>query len=170
MKPDPSSCLKERHSFQDYLYWILMISVPVITACVALYRASVGLLILYVMMGIGLVLVIMRFFCSHCPHYRRDDQTLRCMFFWGVPKPFKKRDEPLSGLEKAVSLIAPAAVVLFPVPRLLEDTTLFLIYVLSLGGFLFTILRYECTRCTYKDCPANRVPPGEAPGEGPVIS
>ena len=97
----------------------------------------------------------MKHFCAHCPHYTRDEATVKCMFFWGMPKFFKSRPGPLSPTDKTVSLAAPAVVGLFPLPWLLAEPGLLVIYLLSLVGFAMTVRRYECVRCVYSHCPSN---------------
>ncbi len=148
---------KEKHTFLDFLYWLLVVSVPVVTAAVAMYRASVAWFVLYLLLGAGLGLVLMRVFCSHCPHYTTGSRTLQCMFFRRIPKLFQERPGPLKMWEKAVTLVVGAVLLLLlPLPGLLEQPALLAVYVLSLAVFLLTVRRYECVRCTFTECPSNR--------------
>jgi len=155
------SRLKEKHTFSDFLYWTLVLAVPLVAAAVAMFRASVVWFIAYLIVGAGLITVVMRVFCSHCPHYTTGGRTLRCMFFWGVPKLFRERPGPLAWWEKALTLAAAAVLLLLPVPGLLEQPALLTLYVLSLGVFLLSVRRHECVRCSYTHCPSNRVPSEE---------
>lgn len=161
MEPRQDPCLKERHTFSDFLYWTLMLAVPLVAAAVAMFRTSLVWFAAYLIVGAGLLLVIMRVFCTHCPHYTTGDKALRCMLLWGVPKVFRERPEALTWWEKALTLAAGAVLLLLPVPGLLAQPALMVIYILSLGVFLLSVRRYECVRCPYLSCPSNRVPPEE---------
>ena len=99
----PETQLKTRHTFLDFLYWILVVSVPFLTACVAIAEKSMVGLVIYIIACISLVMVLLRFYCIHCPHYHQEGKTLKCMFFWWMPKFFKAKSTPLSLLEKLIS-------------------------------------------------------------------
>lgn len=149
--------LKTRHSFGDFLYWNLIVSVPFITACIAIARDSIVWLVFYIITCVLLVMVIYRFFCTHCTHYLQGTKTTKCMFFWGVPKFFKEKPGPLSLLEKSVALLTPLVVTLLPLYYLLLQPGLLVIYFLSVIVLCTTLRRYECKRCIYSQCPANCV-------------
>jgi len=157
---EPKTQLKTQHKFFDYLYWNLVVSVPIITACIAILKNSIVLLILYIIVCICLMIVVYRFFCAHCPHYTQSANTTKtkCMFFWGMPKVFKPRPGPLNFFEKAVSLIAALIMILLPLYWLILQPGLLVVYFLSLAVFGATIRRNECGRCIYFHCPANCVP------------
>ena len=87
--------LKHRHTFGDFLYWNLMLAIPLLTACVAIAAVSILWLGVYLVVGFGCILVIYRFFCSHCPHYAQGQKTVKCLFLWGIPKFFEPRQPPL---------------------------------------------------------------------------
>ncbi|MGD8387671.1 MAG: hypothetical protein PVG49_11060 [Desulfobacteraceae bacterium] len=154
-----------KHTFSDFLYWNLTASVPFVTALVGLYRESVAWMILYLLAAIGCILLILRFFCSHCPHYTTGSKTLHCMFFWGIPKVFSENPGPPARTHKAIALAAPGILALLPVIALLQQIPLLVIYALSVGVFLLTVRRYACSRCDYTDCPVNRAPKGTGPQE-----
>ena len=149
--------LKTRHKFLDFLYWNLVVSVPFITACIAIAGSSTVWLVCYIMACIILIIVIYRFFCTHCPHYLQGTKTTKCMFFWGVPKFFKEKSDPLSLFDKAVALFTPIVIILLPVYWLLLQPGLLVIYFLSVIVLCTTLRRYECRRCIYSQCPANCV-------------
>jgi len=155
---DPTTRLKTRHRFSDYLYWNLVLSVPIITACIAIAGISISWFIVYLVLCVALIVIVYRFYCTHCPHYSADTKTTQCMFFWGIPKYFTPRSGPLSLFDKAISILAPVIVVGFPLYWLCLRLDLLVIYILSLGVVGTTIRRYECVRCTYFECPANCVP------------
>jgi hypothetical protein len=147
--------LKTRHNFGDFLYWNLIVSVPFVTACIAIARESILWLICYIITCILLVMVIYKFFCTHCPHYIQSSKNTKCMFFWGIPKYFKEKSGPLSLLEKIVALVVPFVIVLLPLYYLLLQPGLLVIYFLSVMVLCTTLRRYECTRCIYSRCAVN---------------
>jgi len=148
--------LKERHRFTDWIYWNLFAALPVLTAAIGVARVSVPGFIFLLLAAAVLVGVIYRFFCIHCPHYHRDEKRLHCMFFWGIPKLFKADPGPLTRMEKAISLGAPAFLFLMPLAWLISQPVMLVIYLLSSGIFLATVQRTECGRCIHSHCPANR--------------
>jgi len=150
--------LKAQHKFLDYLYWNLFAALPFITACIGIYKNSIIWLIFYIIIFLCLIILIYRFYCTHCPHYIQGAKTTKCMFFWGIPKFFKSNTKPPNFFEKAVSLIAALIILLLPLYWLRFHTELFVIYLLSLAVFGITIRRNECRRCIYFNCPANNVP------------
>ncbi|MFC1896265.1 hypothetical protein ACFL0Q_06345 [Thermodesulfobacteriota bacterium] len=150
--------LKRQHGFGDYLYWNLVLLVPVVTAADAILKTSIWWLVAYMLVAISLLILVYRCFCTHCPHYVNSSNGTRCMFLWGIPRYFTPRPGPMNLLEKTVSMTVPLALAVFPLPWLWQQRDLLVIYVLSLGVALATMLRYECVRCTYSHCPVNRVP------------
>jgi len=150
--------LKRQHKFIDHLYWNLVLAVPILTACMAILRNSIFWFVLYAIAFIVLVIVIYRFFCTHCPHYIQGAKSTKCMFFWGIPKFFKSRPEPLNLFDKAISIIAPIIMILLPLYWLIFQLDLLVIYLLSLAVLCATIRRNECGRCIYFHCPVNCVP------------
>ena len=150
--------LKTRHSFGDYIYWTLFFAIHFIAGLAAISRHSIPWLIFYVVVGIATVFAILKFYCSHCPHYMKSEKSLKCMFSWGIPKIFEARPGPLSPPEKAVSIISAIIWLLFPVYWLVLEPSLLIIYVLSLLVFVLTVKKTECTRCVYFHCPVNCVP------------
>jgi hypothetical protein len=150
--------LRERYTFIDFLYYTSLLAVPVFTAFYAISRDSTWWLIFYIFLCIGATAVIYRFYCSHCPHYTREERTTRCMFFWGLPKFFKPHPGPLSFLDKTLACISPAAVFIFPLYWLFQHMGLLIIFAFSLVAFIATVRRNECRRCIYFNCPANTVP------------
>ncbi len=150
--------LKRQHRFVDFLYWIMVVALPIITACIGIFKESPGWMFTYIIICLLLVAVIYRFYCTHCPHYVQGEKTTKCMFFWGMPKFFDVRPGPLSPFEKTVSFLAPVIIILIPLYWLISQPGLLAIYVLSVAVLLTTVRRYECNRCVYFHCPVNRVP------------
>lgn len=150
--------LKNKHEFVDYLYWNLVLSVPVISACLAILRHSMLWFLFYIIVCIGLLASVYRFFCTHCPHYIQGYRTTKCMFLWGIPKFFKARPQPLNFFEKAVSIFAVIIMICLPFYWLIFELDLLVVYLLSMAVLLLTIRRNECGRCIYFHCPVNCVP------------
>ena len=150
--------LKTRHGFNDYMYWTLFFAIHFITALVAISKHSTAWLICYVIVGISILILILKFYCSHCPHYVCKGKTVKCMFFWGVPKLFEPKPGPLGPSEKAVTLVLSVLWILFPVYWLILEPGLLVIYWLSLLVFVLTVKKNECARCVYFHCPVNAVP------------
>ena len=149
--------IKKQHRFQDYLYWNLVLAVPLVTAVIAIANHSLAGLIGFLLIIALMAGIIYRFFCTHCPHYIQGQQSTRCMFFWGMPKFFTEKPGPLSGKEKAISIAAPLITLSFPLPWMMDQPGLMLIYIMSLAVTGLTMWRQECVRCAYISCPANRV-------------
>jgi len=150
--------LRKRYQFGDFVFYCALFAVPLVTALLAIWKDSSGWLVAYLAVCLAMVAVILKFFCTRCPHYTRDEKTLQCIFFWGLPKFFARRPGPLDFRDKAAAILAPAVVALFPVYWLLEQPGLLVIYVLSAGVAVAALRRMECDRCIYTECPSNRVP------------
>ena len=140
----------------DFLFYTCLLAVPVVTAATAILKHSALWTILFLLLSAGVVLLLLKFFCTRCPHYTRQGSTLKCIFFWGFPKLFTPRGGGYDHLDLAVTGLAAAAVVLFPVFWLLKEPGLFLIYLLSWAGLAAAIYRSECERCIHLECPMNR--------------
>ena len=112
---ETESRLKKRHKFLDFLYWNLVASVPLITACIAIGKISILGLILYLTAGLLLIIVLLKFYCTRCPHYTREGKRLKCIFFWGMPKFFAPRPGALSAGDKLVAFTANAGLLVFPI-------------------------------------------------------
>ena len=151
----PHYGLKRAHRFTDFLYWNLLMAVPLVTAAIGIgLRSSVALFIYVVVIVLCLVLIY-RHFCTHCPHYHAGRRVVRCMFFWGMPKLFPSKEGPLSGRDKLITAAAAAILIVFPINWLADDIGLLVIYLMTLTVFGLTIRRHECGRCIYSDCPLN---------------
>ena len=150
--------LKAHYRFTDFLFYICLLSVPLVTAIVAIYKNSIWWTIAFAAIFIGVTAIILRFYCTRCPHYTREGNSLKCIFFWGLPKFFNKRPGKLDAVDMLVTFGATAVLLVFPIYWLLMEPGLLIIYILSLVGFGAAIYRNECKRCIYFECPANRVP------------
>ena len=150
--------LKTHYSNSDFLFHIILISVPLVTAVLSIVKESILWTIVFVGLGAGVTVTILRFYCTRCPHYTREGEYLRCIFFWGLPKFFKKRPGKLDISDKVITCSATMVLLIFPVYWLLMAPGLLIIYLLSLIALGAAVYRHECDRCIYFECPANRVP------------
>jgi hypothetical protein len=150
--------LRQRYSFADFLYYTCLAAVPFFTAWYAIFQKSTAWMVFYLALLLASIVLIYRHYCSHCPHYTRENKTTQCLFFWGMPKVFQQRPGPLGFMDKVITLTASAAVIVFPLYWLFQQTGLLIIFLLSLILLVATIRRDECGRCVFYDCPANKVP------------
>ena len=150
--------LKTHYSISDFLFHIFLLSVPLVTAVLSIVKESVLWTIVFAGLGAGITVIILRFYCTHCPHYTREGKYLRCIFFWGLPKLFTKRPGKLNISDKVITYSATMVLLVFPVYWLLMSPGLLIVYLLSLIVLGAAIYRHECDRCIYFECPANRVP------------
>lgn len=153
-----SDLLRKTHGFKDFLYWNLVLAVPILIACIAIGQQTVAGLMFYLLLCLVGTGLIYRFFCTHCPHYARSQGGVKCMFFWKMPKFFPARSGPLNLSEKIITVTATILVLGIPVSWLLQTPGLLIIYLLSLTVFGVSVRRNECGRCIYFDCPSNCAP------------
>lgn len=150
--------LKTRYSFSDFLFYICLLSVPFVTAVLSILKNSVWWTIAFIGLAVGITALILRFYCTRCPHYTREGKNLKCIFFWGLPKLFDKRPGKLDVVDKAVTFSGSILLLIFPLYWLWMEPGLLIVYMLSFIGFFAAVYRNECERCIYFDCPTNRVP------------
>jgi hypothetical protein len=159
MEPCPKE-LKERYTLSDFLFYTCLLVVPLLTAAIAIGRHTIAGLIGFFILAVVAVSLVLKFFCSRCPHYTRDDKLLRCIFFWNLPKFFAPRPGELNATDRLVAWAAPAVLLAFPLMWLVHELDLLVIFLLSLANFAAAVRRHECLRCIYYACPLNKVPEG----------
>jgi putative flippase GtrA len=150
--------LRTRYSFSDFLSYTCLLAVPILTAILAVFKHSFLWAIAFIVLAAGMTVLILKFYCTRCPHYTREDKTLKCIFFWNLPKFFTPRPGALNVVDKFVAFGAPAVLLLFPLYWLFKEPGLLIVYILSLSGFVASIYHNECKRCIYFECPVNKVP------------
>ena len=150
--------LKTHYRFSDFLFYICLLSVPFVTALSAIFKNSAWWTIAFIGLAVCTTVLILRFYCTRCPHYTRVGKSLKCIFFWGLPKFFNIRPGKLDVVDKVITFSATAVLLIFPLYWLLMEPGLLIVYILSLIGFAAAIYRNECERCIYFECPANKVP------------
>jgi uncharacterized membrane protein YuzA (DUF378 family) len=156
--------LRQRYTFSDFLFYIGLLAVPVLTALLGIGSRSRWGLLLYILLAGLAVALVMKFYCSRCPHYTREDKLLRCIFFWNLPKFFAPRPGNLNTVDKLVAWGSPAVVSAFPLIWLYREPVLLSIYLISGTVFAAAVRRHECHRCIYFACPMNTVPPSQRDG------
>ncbi len=150
--------LRDRYSFRDFLFYTSLLAVPIFTAILAIFKHSFLSAIAFIVLAAGMTALILKFFCTRCPHYNCEGKRLQCIFFWGLPKFFNPRPGALNMVDKLVAFGAPAVLLVFPLYWLFKEPGLLVLYLLSLSGFGASIYRNECKRCIYYECPVNKVP------------
>ena len=80
--------LKNRYRFSDFIFYTVLLAVPMITAVIGILDHSVWWTAVFAVLAVGMTTLIIKFFCTRCPHYTREGKTLKCIFFWGLPKFF----------------------------------------------------------------------------------
>jgi hypothetical protein len=152
------TCLLTKPTFSDFLYGKLIALVPFVTALIAIVRYSDTIMwpLLYVVIFLTHATHIYFKKCSHRAYYKTGGRTLRCHYIWGLPKILKARSTPISGYLRIYTPIAVFVISAFPIYWLLFQWELLLVYALSWGVLMGSII-HECTRCTYLECSMNRV-------------
>ncbi|MFP4159477.1 MAG: hypothetical protein ACLFQ9_06920 [Desulfobacterales bacterium] len=148
--------LKTAYTFKDFLSWALLALVPVLTAIHAISRASLIWTAVYIVVLAGCLLVVHRFFCTHCPHYKNTGRTTKCIFLWNFPAVFEPKTGAAGFMEKSATALAGIVAVAFPVYWLLALPILLAVYLLAWAVLFIFLNRYECIRCIYRECPMNR--------------
>ena len=150
--------LKQQYSFKDFIFFITLAAVPVLTAFLAISQHSVKWSIVYLFFAVGMLALVLKYYCSHCPHYNREGRFIKCLFIWGLPKIFTPRPGTLSRSDMAIAFSAFGLLVVSPLYWLIQVPMLLIIYCLSFGALMAAVRRSECERCIYFGCPANKVP------------
>lgn len=167
----PPAVRKTHYTFGDYLYWSLLLAVPFLSALMSAWKTSVALAAGYLAVLAAMAVVLVRFFCIRCPHYGTGKNgTTRCIFQWGIPALFERREGPYTKWELIASAAAGAVIVLLPLTWLRSHLPLMAVYVLSVGVVAATLRRFECTRCVHGNCPSHcgaAEPPAQEAGKEP---
>ncbi|MCG6895293.1 MAG: hypothetical protein LJE65_16955 [Desulfobacteraceae bacterium] len=157
----PQLTHKNRYTFGDYLYWTLLLSVPFVSAIISAWRTSVPLVFGYLAILVAMSVALIRFFCIRCPHYGNGKRNrTQCIFQWGIPALFEKRQGPYTKVELGLTIAAGAVIVLLPLTWLRAHLPLLLVYCLSVAVIAATLRRFECTRCIHGHCPSHCAPFG----------
>jgi hypothetical protein len=144
-------------SFKDFLYWITFVALPVFIGSVAIIRHSFWWFLLYIGIIAGGVLGLWyQFICTGCPYYKQSADGCKCMFIWGLPRFYSAKNRPYRLHELILGYGGLGLVFVYPFLWLIFRPLLLVLYVLSLGLFVLTVVRYECPRCAHTNCPLNK--------------
>ena len=105
--------LRTHYHFKDFLSYTCLLAVPVLTSILAILRHSILGTIAFIVVAGAMTTLILKFYCTRCPHYTREDGRLKCIFFWGLPKFFPPRPGALNIIDKLVTFGAPAVLLMF---------------------------------------------------------
>lgn len=144
-------------TIRDFLYWLMFILLILLIGSVAIIRHSFWWFLVYLLVitgGVGGLWY--QFICPGCPYYKQNMGSCKCMFIWGLPRFYSSKNRPYKLYELILGYIGIGLVFIYPFFWLVFQPLLLVLYVISLGLFAVTVLRYECPRCAHKDCPLNR--------------
>ena len=152
--------LLSKPSLGKFIYYKLLTIIPVFTASFAIIKYSENLLwlLLYFALCLFHASIMYSVKCPRCKYYRNGKKTFNCFIFWNTPKLWKERINPASRFVKIYAPIGILYLSLYPVYWLISQWELLLIYLLSLGVILSSILMNQCSRCIYIECSNNTVP------------
>jgi hypothetical protein len=149
-----------RYSFADFVYFKLLISVPFVTALIAILQNASSYWWAAGYLGVigWHVNITYRIFCTKCPHYDLSEGKTQCLMIWNVPKFYKARPGRPSTFVSAFIIADILLVTAYPLYWLWMDWRFFTVYLLSWSVFIVSLVKNECSRCIWFDCAKNNVP------------
>jgi hypothetical protein len=148
--------IKSRHTFIDFLYFKLLTAVPLVTVLAGFLKTQPIIIFPYLVWIALHMSLVYRLLCTHCPHYGAYGGKTRCLYLWNVPPVYKTRPGKQTVYEKICVNSLLGVSILFPVPWLMQQFELLVIYMLSIAVLLITMMRYECIRCAHLSCSHNK--------------
>jgi len=146
-------------TIKDFLYWLIFVLLPLIIGSVAIIRHSFWWFLFYlVVIAGGIFGLWYQFICPGCPYYKQSTDTCKCMFLWGIPRFYSAKNRPYKLYELILGYFGIGIVFIYPFLWLVFQPLLLILYLLSLGLFILTVVRYECKRCGHKGCPFYKPP------------
>ncbi len=155
--------LHDRFRVRDWLRFLLFFMAFFVPAFVGMRAAGrtgtatgwvVGAALFF---GFGLPAIL----CRHCPHYARKGRVIVCPSAVGPPKLWRGCPErPVGKTEKMLFAAGFGAVLLFPFPLLIVGGEALWAGLTLLGAsiFIFSELKFSCSKCLNFSCLLNRVP------------
>ncbi len=155
----PKTGLLIKPSYGRFIYFKLLTAVPMGTALLGLFKYSDSLLwpLIYIGVCITHLSIVYTNKCPHCAYYHLGGKEHRCSWLWHIPKIVKPKPGPQG---KFVTKYIPFGILtlsLYPVYWLHFQWELLVIYLLSLGIILTSVLMHECSRCISFHCGNNSV-------------
>jgi hypothetical protein len=156
----PETGLLLKHEMSRFVFYKLLVLVPISAAVIALARHSEIVYLPFVYIGLCLLHAVIMFTikCPHCAYYKMGGKIHHCFMITGVPKVYKPRPGPES---KFVGIYAPigiAVITIFPLYWLRFEWELLMVYLLSIAAIITSIGLNECSRCLNFECGHNTVP------------
>jgi len=165
------TCLLKKPTFIDFLHGKLIAVVPFATAIIGITLNSETVLWVLIYVGIFLSHATHMYLrkCPHCAYYKISGSILKCHYIYGVPKLVKERSGAPGKYLRVYTPITVFIISVFPIYWLFSQWELLLVYILSLGVLLGSIIQ-ECKRCIYFECLYNQVPEDVRKAHFDVIS
>jgi len=155
----PQTALAAKPELSRYIYYKLLVLIPVSAALIAIVRHADSWFWPFVYIGLclGHAGIMFTIKCPHCPYYQMGDKTLKCFMWWGMPKLYKARHGPESKFVGVYAPIGMLVLTVFPIYWLRFEWELLLLFLLSIVVVVMSIGQTECPRCLNFECPHNRV-------------
>ena len=152
----------ERFRIRDWLRFLLFFAAFFVPAFLGMRTAgfagtaNLWIVLAALFFGLGLPAIL----CRHCPHYARKGRFIICPSAVGPPKLRSYCDRPVSRGEKALFAAGFGAVLVFPFPFLIAGKAFVwaAAALLGTGVFIFSELKFSCSKCLNFSCLLNRVP------------
>ena len=127
---------------------------------IGIYRSGIWFFIPWfalILLYFGLIEI--RVMCSHCPHYAEAGSTLKCWANYGMPKLWRYRPGPMSGMEKGIFLAGLILIFGYPLGLFLAFFNWLIagLYGISVVGAYIYMRRTMCSHCMNFACPLNLV-------------
>lgn len=156
----PETGLLARPSYGRFIYWKLVTLIPLGTALYAIvtYAESIVWPLVYIGICMTHVFIVYTNKCPHCAYYHMGGRMHACSWLWHIPKLVKPRPGPQGRFVTKYVPFGILTLTLFPVYWLRFRWELLVIYLLSVGLMLASVLLHECSRCVSFGCSNNSVP------------
>jgi hypothetical protein len=144
----------------DLAKFLTVVFPAFIIGCVGVYLSGIWFFIPWIaLILIYFGLIEIRVMCSHCPHYAETGSTLKCWANYGMPKLWRYRPGPMSGMEKVIFLAGLLLIFGYPLVLfgVISNWFLAVLYGLSMVGAYFYMRRSMCSQCMNFACPLNLV-------------
>jgi hypothetical protein len=149
---------RKEHKFVDFLWFVSIGGMAEVIACIAIAQSSLLWMGIYIACMLPFGVAEVGFLCVHCPYYgQHEGRTVHCKAMWGPTKFFKPKPGPLSRFDKLILYSFFVFAFLFPMYWLIPHPVLLALYLWSILNMVWTLGRYECTRCMHFHCPFNLV-------------
>jgi hypothetical protein len=144
----------------DLAKFLFVVFPAFIIGSIGVYRFGIWFFIPWIaliLLYFGLIEI--RVMCSHCPHYAETGSTLKCWANYGMPKLWRYRPGPMSGMEKFIFLAGLILIFGYPLALFFAISNWLMagLYGLSIVGAYIYMRRSMCSQCMNFACPLNIV-------------